>query len=43
MGYTKESLLQLLITEIASALNSKDDERVFALSVVYQRIASVSA
>lgn len=43
MGYTKESLLQLLISEIASALNSKDDERVISLSITYQRIASVNA
>lgn len=43
MDYTKESLLQLLIGEIASALNSKDDERVISLSIVYQRIASVGA
>ncbi len=43
MGYTKDSLVQLLITEIASAILAKDNDRVATLSAAYQRIASVSA
>ena len=43
MGYSKDSVLALLLNAIAQATNDLNMERVTVPSQAYQRIASVNA